>query len=161
IENARHVRVVHHRHSLALVVEARQHLAGVHAELYDFQSDLPPDRFGLPGEVNGSHAPLAEHANDFITAEAVLFNRFPHAQACGFRFSVTLLESGFEGPAHEADRAQISRIVGIQFGATLWARLHAVPRLPDLEIYFINVAPTVTLRSVFLIPSQQTFLRRA
>ena len=64
--------MVHHRQRLALVVEAGEHLAGVHPELHDLEGDAPANGFTLLGEVHGAHAAFAERADDLIAAEVVV-----------------------------------------------------------------------------------------
>ena len=59
VEDLGDVRVVHHRQRLALVVEAGEHLAGVHAELHNFESHAPANGLALLGQVNGAHTPFA------------------------------------------------------------------------------------------------------
>ena len=59
VEDLGDVRVVHHRQRLALVVEAGQHLGGIHPELHNLKSHAPANGLKLFGQVNGAHTPFA------------------------------------------------------------------------------------------------------
>ena len=60
IEDRRDVRVIHQRQGLAFGVEARDHLARVHAELDELERDAAPDRRRLLGEIDDAHSAFAE-----------------------------------------------------------------------------------------------------
>jgi hypothetical protein len=57
---------------LALVVEAGQHLGGIHAKLHNFKSHAPANRLKLLCQVNGAHTPFADWPNGAIAAEVVI-----------------------------------------------------------------------------------------
>ena len=59
VEDLGDVRMVHHRQRLALVVEAGEHLGGIHAELHNLESHAPANGFTLFGQINGAHPPFA------------------------------------------------------------------------------------------------------
>ena len=67
------VRMGHDRQRLALGVEAGDDLLGVHAQLDHLERHLAAYRFLLLGEVDGSHASLAEGRDDSVGADAVGF----------------------------------------------------------------------------------------
>jgi hypothetical protein len=49
--------MVHQRERLALGLEPRHHLRGVHPRLDDLERDLAPDRPGLFGQPDFAHPP--------------------------------------------------------------------------------------------------------
>ena len=69
VEHLRDRRVLHQRERLALRLEARDHGLAVHAELDDLDRGAAADGFFLLGEVDGAHAALADHVEDFEGAE--------------------------------------------------------------------------------------------
>jgi hypothetical protein len=66
IEHPCDVRVVHHGQRLALGLESRQHLLGVHARLDQLQGDAAPDRLGLLGLPDLPHAALADQLDQAV-----------------------------------------------------------------------------------------------
>lgn len=66
IEDLGDVRVVHHRESLTLGLEAGHHLTGVHSGLENFNGDAAADRRGLLGHEDGAEAAFADALEDLI-----------------------------------------------------------------------------------------------
>ena len=58
LEDARDIRVVHHRQSLALVSKTGEYLVRVHPEFDDFERDAAANGFALLGQVHGAHTPF-------------------------------------------------------------------------------------------------------
>ncbi len=69
IEHAGDVRVVHQGQRLPLLLEARDHLPGVHAELDDLQRDAPNDRLLLLGHEHDAKAPFADLLQQLVGAD--------------------------------------------------------------------------------------------
>jgi hypothetical protein len=59
VEDPCDIRVVHHRQRLTLIGEAGEHLAGVHAEFYNFEGHSAANGFALLSQVHCAHATLA------------------------------------------------------------------------------------------------------
>ena len=49
--------MIHQRERVALLLEAGDHRARVHSQLYDLEGDAPPHRLHLLGEEHGAEAP--------------------------------------------------------------------------------------------------------
>ncbi len=60
------VRMIHQRERLALGLEPRDHLVGVHAQLDHLDGDLAAQRRALRGEVDHPHAALAQTFEDLV-----------------------------------------------------------------------------------------------
>ena len=63
--------MVHQRQRLTLGFEAGHHLAGVHAQLDDFQSDAAANGLLLLGQVNDPRAAFANLLKQLVTANAI------------------------------------------------------------------------------------------
>ena len=61
--------MVHQRQRLSLGLEAGDDLARVHAQLDDLERDQPPDRLGLLGHVDRSHAAFADLLDQLVRAD--------------------------------------------------------------------------------------------
>ncbi len=61
--------MLHHRQRLTLDVEPGEHLAAIHACLDNLQRHQAPDWFGLLGQVDGAHAPLADDLDQSVRAD--------------------------------------------------------------------------------------------
>jgi hypothetical protein len=61
--------MVHQSQRLALRFEAGHHLAGVHADLDNFESDAALDRFDLLSHINHAAAALADFLQQFVAAD--------------------------------------------------------------------------------------------
>ena len=74
--------MVHDRERLALGLEPRDHLSGVHAGFDDFQRDLPVNGAGLLGEPDFAHPAFPQSLQ-----QAVRANRFSRRRggAAGLR----------------------------------------------------------------------------
>ena len=70
VVDARDAVVVHQRERLTLLLEARDDLAAVHAELDQLERDATPDRLVLLSEEDLTHAPGAEPFENGIGADA-------------------------------------------------------------------------------------------
>jgi hypothetical protein len=66
VEDARDVRVVHHRERLALLLEARDDGARVHARLDDLDRDALHHGLAALGEPHLSEAALADHLEELV-----------------------------------------------------------------------------------------------
>ena len=104
VEDPCDVRVVHHRQRLALVVEAGQHLGGIHTELHNLKSHTPANGLALLGQVHGAHAAFAKRTNDSITAEVVI-------TGCR-RCCIEGLSSGFFCSGRTIESAQDKTLAG-------------------------------------------------
>jgi len=62
--------MVHERQRLSLGLEARQHVARIHAGFDEFESDLAPHRLGLLGHPHAAHAALADLLEQLVGADA-------------------------------------------------------------------------------------------
>ena len=62
--------VTHHGEGLALDLEARDDLFGVHPNLHDLECHAPAHGLGLLGFVDHTHAALAEDSEDPVGSEA-------------------------------------------------------------------------------------------
>src|SRR4030095_4538784 len=69
VEYARDVGMIHHRQRLALLLEARDHLLGVHPQLDDLERDAPFDRFVLLGHPYHAEAALADLLKQVVMAD--------------------------------------------------------------------------------------------
>ena len=69
VEHLGDVGVIHHRQRLALLLEAGDDLAGVHAELDDLERHAPLDRRALLGHVDRAEAALAEELQDPVRSD--------------------------------------------------------------------------------------------
>ena len=63
------VRMIHHRQRLALRLEARDDLLGVHAKLDDFERDTPPHRLALLGDIHHAATAFADFFHQLVAAE--------------------------------------------------------------------------------------------
>ena len=61
--------MVHHRQSLPLGLEPRDHLAGIHPRLDDLQGNFTPHRLELLGHVHDAHAPFADLLKQLVVAD--------------------------------------------------------------------------------------------
>ena len=66
----RDVRVIHHRQRLPLLLEARDHLLRVHAQLDDLQRHAPPHRLLLLRHPDGAEAALADLLQQLVGPDA-------------------------------------------------------------------------------------------
>ena len=73
VEDAGDGRVIHDRERLALVVETREDLSGIHAELDHLERDLADERVSLFSEMDGTHAAFSEDADEFVLGEVLLW----------------------------------------------------------------------------------------
>src|SRR5436309_7087055 len=71
IEDTGNMRMIHEGEGLALVLEARDDLPCVHAELNDFEGDLAPDGGELLSQVNDATAAFAEFLDEQIGTDLV------------------------------------------------------------------------------------------
>jgi len=71
VEHLGDVGMVHQRQRLALRLEARDHLLGVHAQLDDLERHLAPDRLELLGHPDRAHAALADLLQELEVADHV------------------------------------------------------------------------------------------
>src|SRR5687768_2047113 len=82
IENLRDVWMVHHGERLSLSFEAGDDLAGVHAELYDLESDAAFYRLLLFGHEDYAAAAFAEFLKKLVAGDAhtrvFIFRKFEH-----------------------------------------------------------------------------------
>lgn len=61
--------MVHNRQRLALGLEPRDHLLGVHPQLDDLQRHAPPHRLGLLGDIHHAAAAFADALQQFVAPE--------------------------------------------------------------------------------------------
>ncbi len=73
--------MVHHRQRLTLALESGDDLLGVHAGLDDLERHAAADRFFLLGEVDDTHAPLADLLAELVGADLRSW-AFGDRQAC-------------------------------------------------------------------------------
>ena len=153
VKHAGDVRVVHERQRLPFGLEARQHLAGVHAELDDLEGHAAADRFLLLGHPDGAHAAFTNLFEKFVAADAVagLFGRsadglvrsmFLNSRGCsgwgqprsGFQFAVF---KEFPGAVVSTEQAleprQHGRIIATGFAQISIARLRGFDAQSLLE----------------------------
>ena len=123
IEDARDVRVVHHRQRLALVAKARQYFVCVHSEFDDFEGDGAANGFALLGQVDGSHTAFAKRSKDVITAEVVI-GESRRQGVNSVNSGVAAAKRTLEHALHQALRAQSRGIIGSQFRSALRAACH-------------------------------------
>jgi len=109
----RDVRVVHQRERLTLVIEAGEHLGGVHARLHDLERHAPANGLALFGEIDSAHAPFADNLDDAIAAEVVVQNR---RWGGAYRVGLEIVSAGGapERALDQAHRAQAGGIAGAQ-----------------------------------------------
>ncbi len=61
--------MVHHRQRLALGLEPRHHLLGVHAQFDDFQRHTPSHGLGLLRDIDHAAAAFADALQQFVAPE--------------------------------------------------------------------------------------------
>ena len=117
VVHAGDVGMVHQGHRLPLIGEAREHLAGVHAQLDDFQGHHAMDGSRLFGQIHGSHATFAQHPQDLVVAEVVVLEsllrsggRTPGCTLCGGNSRI--------GPQGALEKAHAAQTVIVEFSAT-------------------------------------------
>jgi hypothetical protein len=123
VEDLRDVRVVHHRQRLALVVEAGQHLSGVHSEFHNFESHTPANGLKLFRQVYGAHASFTKRSKNTITAE-VIFTGSRYYRIDGLTSGLVRAERTIESTEDETLRAQSGGITGARFLSALRAVCH-------------------------------------
>ena len=99
VEDLGNVLVIHQRQSLALGLEASDHLLAVHARLDDFEGYLAPDWVLLLGHEHQSRAALADLLHELVRAE-------DRAGSFGNRLVVGRRLTGSRA-AHEAARPTV------------------------------------------------------
>jgi hypothetical protein len=130
IQNACDVGMFHQREAPAFVIESRQHLARIHAQLYHFESYATADGFTLFGKVDSSHAALAEDSQEPVWSEAVMLGGLGHLHCFGLRARFAGRQISSDRAGQQARRTQTRGISRFQPGAALGTGLHHTRMFP-------------------------------